>query len=268
MRYEHLSHLTLETRTKAYPKKLSFFKNLNTKGFSFQRRAFRRSLNNLIYSRINFKFKTLRLTINYKDNIYKNKPKIKWREKSKNPSIENINEKVLKKLTPLLLTNLTSSESTNKPLKEAGSVDLPKDFITLSRFDLNFIVREPMYTKLKYSRSPAYDIVSGGAAAFLAAFIGFLISEKFGIELVDSGDFYTAFMYAVFLGLSVKPLLRITSFDKNLASVIVNSLRNYFGILTLLLKTPGDFTTKRLTIQAFLLMAASFIIFAFYTLMF
>ena len=55
-----------------------------------------------------------------------------------------------------------------------------------------------IYTKLKYSRSPAFDVVSGGFAALLAALLGFLISEKFGYELVDSGDFYYAYMYALF----------------------------------------------------------------------
>ena len=69
--------------------------------------------------------------------------------------------------------------------------------------------KERLYTKLKYSRSPAYDIVSGGSAALFAGFIGFLISEKFGIELVDSGDFYIVFMYLVFLALSCRPLLKI-----------------------------------------------------------
>jgi hypothetical protein len=67
-----------------------------------------------------------------------------------------------------------------------------------------------LYTKLKYSRSPAYDIVSGGAAALLAGFIGFLISEKFGYELVDSGDFYYLFMYAVFAAFSIRPLLTVS----------------------------------------------------------
>jgi hypothetical protein len=56
-----------------------------------------------------------------------------------------------------------------------------------------------MYTKLKYSRTPQYDIVSGGSAALLAGFLGFLITEKFGFELVDSGDFYFLFMYIVFI---------------------------------------------------------------------
>ena len=74
-------------------------------------------------------------------------------------------------------------------------------------FDVNFIRKEKLYTKLKYSRCPQYDIVSGGFAALLAGFVGFLISEKFGIELVDSGDFYIAFMYGVFAAFSLRPLI-------------------------------------------------------------
>ena len=66
-------------------------------------------------------------------------------------------------------------------------------------FDINFLRKERIYTKLKYSRTPQYDIVSGGAAAIFAGFLGFLITEKFGFELVDSGDFYFLFMYLVFL---------------------------------------------------------------------
>lgn len=88
--------------------------------------------------------------------------------------------------------------------------------------NINFLRKERLYTKLKYSRSPAYDIVSGGAAALLAGFLGFLVSEKYGFELVDSGDFYYAFMYLVFLGFSLRPLL--TSIDYN------DSFRNIFSI--------------------------------------
>ena len=73
--------------------------------------------------------------------------------------------------------------------------------------------KEKLYTKLKYSRCPQYDIVSGGFAAILAGFVGFLISEKFGIELVDSGDFYNAFMYGVFGAFALRPLVRIYSTD-------------------------------------------------------
>ena len=85
--------------------------------------------------------------------------------------------------------------------------------LTFSIFDIHFLRKEKLYTKLKYSRCPQYDIVSGGFAALFAGFIGFLISEKFGIELVDSGDFYTAFMYGVFASFSVRPLLRCYSED-------------------------------------------------------
>jgi succinate-acetate transporter protein len=72
---------------------------------------------------------------------------------------------------------------------------------------------------LKYSRSPAYDIVSGGAAALLAGLLGFLISEKFGMEMVDSGDFYYLWMYLVFLSFSVRPLLVVVEANKSLLNV-------------------------------------------------
>jgi hypothetical protein len=74
---------------------------------------------------------------------------------------------------------------------------------------VHFLRKERLYTKLKYSRCPQYDIVSGGIAALFSAFLGFLISERFGLELLDSGDFYFAFMYGVFLVCSVRPLVRL-----------------------------------------------------------
>lgn len=100
--------------------------------------------------------------------------------------------------------------------KQTGSKYLvePQLNTSLNLINVNFLRKERLYTKLKYSRSPAYDIVSGGAAALLAGFIGFLISEKFGYELVDSGDFYYAFMYAVFLVFSLKPLLTVSDSNK------------------------------------------------------
>lgn len=76
-------------------------------------------------------------------------------------------------------------------------------------FNINFLRKERIYTKLKYSRVPQYDIVSGGSAALFAGFLGFLICEKFGFELLDSGDFYTAFMYFVFLGFILRLYLNM-----------------------------------------------------------
>ena len=86
---------------------------------------------------------------------------------------------------------------------------------TLNLININFLRKEKLYTKLKYSRSPAYDIVSGGAAAIFAGFLGFLVSEKFGFELVDSGDFYFLTMYVVFICFSIRPLLTISEPTKS-----------------------------------------------------
>jgi hypothetical protein len=105
--------------------------------------------------------------------------------------------------------NLTFNFRTQKKLSSTS--DTLKNLV-----NINFLRKERLYTKLKYSRSPAYDIVSGGAAALLAGFLGFLVSEKYGFELVDSGDFYYLFMYIVFLSFSLKPLLTSINFEKSL----------------------------------------------------
>ena len=97
---------------------------------------------------------------------------------------------------------------------------------TLNLININFLRKEKLYTKLKYSRSPAYDIVSGGAAALFAGFLGFLVSEKFGFELVDSGDFYFLTMYIVFLCFSLRPLLTTTELTKSVWSSL--SIHNIF----------------------------------------
>ena len=97
---------------------------------------------------------------------------------------------------------------------------------TLNLININFLRKEKLYTKLKYSRSPAYDIVSGGAAALFAGFLGFLVSEKFGFELVDSGDFYFLTMYIVFLCFSLRPLLTTTESTKSVWSSL--SIHNIF----------------------------------------
>jgi hypothetical protein len=76
-------------------------------------------------------------------------------------------------------------------------------------FDINFLRKERIYTKLKYSRVPQYDIVSGGSAAIFAGFLGFLICEKFGFELVDSADFYFLYMYLVFLFFFLRVFLKL-----------------------------------------------------------
>merc|ERR1711976_925511 len=106
---------------------------------------------------------------------------------------------------------------------------------TFTLSNVNFLRYERLYTKLKYSRSPAFDIVSGGAAAILAGFVGFLISEKFGFELVDSGDFYYLFMYIVFASFMLKPFMYIINVNESILQTlsIKNILMFYTKILTL-----------------------------------
>ena len=124
-------------------------------------------------------------------------------------------ELVLKKKQHKTALGITSGdkeafpESVREFLSETPST-VPRRFAStfLHDFDVNLLRKEKIYTKLKYSRCPQYDIVSGGVAAILAGFIGFLICEKFGLELLDSGDFYFAFMYAVIICFSIRPILR------------------------------------------------------------
>nr|QPL15926.1 hypothetical protein [Strombidium sp.] len=84
--------------------------------------------------------------------------------------------------------------------KENKRYTPPKNYISLvNNINIYYLRKERLYTKLKYSRVPSFDIVSGGFAAFLAAFFGFLILEKFGYELPDSGDFWYLVMYLAFV---------------------------------------------------------------------
>jgi hypothetical protein len=115
-----------------------------------------------------------------------------------------------------------------------------------SLFDIHFLRKEKIYTKLKYSRVPQYDIVSAGVAAIFAGLIGYLITEKFGFELLDSGDFYYMFMYFVFLFFFCRLFLRITNnnnygwncfsykwflhFYKTLAVLAIKFIRNLYFI--------------------------------------
>ena len=130
--------------------------------------------------------------------------------------------------------NIEAMKSSQPLISGANFVNQNKvSFDIHDTININFLRKERLYTKLKYSRSPAYDIVSGGAAAILAGFIGFLISEKFGFELVDSGDFYYLFMYIVFASFSMRPLLIATSAKDSLASVFsLKPLANFIIVIT------------------------------------
>lgn len=99
-----------------------------------------------------------------------------------------------------------------KNKKKFNLFDAMTDF---KNFDVNFLRKEKIYTKLKYSRVPQYDIVSGGLAAIFAGFLGFLICEKFGFELLDSGDFYFVFMYLVFFFFLLRLFFKIINFEQS-----------------------------------------------------
>ena len=109
-----------------------------------------------------------------------------------------------------LTTTTTAAHNTSSRLI---SNTQPVEHFPHHLFNVNFLRKERLYTKLKYSRCPQYDIVGGGWAALFAGLLGFLISEKFGIELVDSGDFYNALMYVIFASFALRPLIKIL--DKN-----------------------------------------------------
>jgi hypothetical protein len=107
-----------------------------------------------------------------------------------------------------------------------------------SLFNVNFLKKERIYTKLKYSRTPQYDIVSGGSAALLAGFLGFLITEKFGFELIDSGDFYFLFMYIVFVSFFSRVYVRLMDQLESSWSIISPKwfFLHYHNMFSLLIK--------------------------------
>lgn len=79
-------------------------------------------------------------------------------------------------------------------------------------FNIFFLKKDKLYTKLKYSRVTQYDISSGGIAALFSGFLGFLICEKFGFELLDSCDFYILFMYIVFICYLFRIIFKLSTF--------------------------------------------------------
>ena len=92
---------------------------------------------------------------------------------------------------------------------------------------INFIKTEQVYTKLKYSRVPIYDIISGGSACLFAGFIGFLISEKFGFEIIDSLDIFILYFYVLFISLLMFIFYKNILYNYN----VWNNFINYINIL-------------------------------------
>lgn len=194
---------------------LSYFKNINnylvfSENFYFNKTFFLVKKNLLLNDLIKNqkKFTVIFLYSNFSKKIYKSKKNI-----------------LLSKSTfKNLLISDTSYNSNSKfsILKALSSPFQNKTNKIWSLFNINFLKKERMYTKLKYSRTPQYDIVSGGTAAIFAGFLGFLICEKFGFELIDSGDFYFLFMYVVFF-----------SFFGRIFFKLMNQLKSSWSIISL-----------------------------------
>lgn len=90
----------------------------------------------------------------------------------------------------------------------------------LDMYNIYFLKKERIYTKLKYSRVPQFDTASGAVATLLAALYGFLVTEKFGFEMIDSGDFYMILMYVIFLVLALRVIYKTLNTSNSLTSLL------------------------------------------------
>lgn len=90
-----------------------------------------------------------------------------------------------------------------------------------------FLRKEVFYTKLKYSRVPQFDTSSGASASFISGFYGFLVCEKFGFELIDSGDFFFLIFYIVLYSLIFITLTQIFNHTSSLLVSILTLVRSF-----------------------------------------
>jgi len=125
----------------------------------------------------------------------------------------NLNRTNLNKFDKYGLNKLLGNFKINSIYNKQGYDATLNNTSFFSLFDVSFLKKEKMYTKLKYSRVPQYDAVSGASAALLAGFLGFLVCEKFGFELLDSGDFYFLFMYVVFFAFLSRLILKLFNYE-------------------------------------------------------
>jgi hypothetical protein len=91
-------------------------------------------------------------------------------------------------------------------------------------FNIYFFKKEIFYTKLKYSRVPQFDTSAGAVASFLSGMYGFMVCEKFGFELLDSGDFLFVVIYLVVFSLVVTALVGVF----NTTTALFNSFISIF----------------------------------------
>lgn len=109
-------------------------------------------------------------------------------------------------------------------------------FLNLNNFYLFIFKKEKIYTKLKYSRVPQVDIASGSVASLFAGLIGFLVTEKFGFELLDSGDFYVLIVYVLFILSFIRILFKLYIIDVSSKNKLLFSFYDFFYYIRCLKK--------------------------------
>lgn len=209
-----------------FPKYLTDYRifNLISKRFSFHKKFLFNTrfikLNKLIKSQKKFTIKYSKFwfimyanefIINYVKTTLETREKVKHRDNLSKHWVQEFNN-FLK--NPCLRYDERSIMRLIRSFKNPVNVENYKSDKLWNIFNIYFLKKEKIYTKLKYSRVPQYDIVSGGSAALFAGFLGFLICEKYGFELADSGDFYYLFMYVVILCFSLRIFLKIMNAEE------------------------------------------------------
>lgn len=97
-----------------------------------------------------------------------------------------------------------------------------------SKFNIFFIRKEVFYTKLKYSRVPQFDTSAGAAASFMSGMYGFMVSEKYGFELIDSGDFLFLILFVSFLVLIGSTITALFNARTSLVHDFISSLKSFW----------------------------------------
>nr|QTT61058.1 hypothetical protein [Euplotes vannus] len=124
-----------------------------------------------------------------------------------------------------LLTNHIFTTYTKKPLRRTNTTHSQVYFS--ADYTLYFLVKEVFYTKLKYSRVPQFDTSAGAAASFLSGLFGFMVCEKFGFELIDSGDFLFAILYLVLVVFLASLIIGIVGATNNWGSDWINFINSF-----------------------------------------
>nr|ACX30981.1 hypothetical protein [Moneuplotes crassus] len=125
----------------------------------------------------------------------------------------------------LLLTNHIFNLYTKKPLRRSNTKNSKLYFS--SDYTIYFLTKEVFYTKLKYSRVPQFDTSAGAAASFLSGLFGFMVCERFGFELLDSGDFLFAVSYLIAIIFLISLLVEIANAYNNWGSDLINFLNSF-----------------------------------------